>query len=94
MNAYTLADNNRRMTYVEGWCQGKGFPFEHAWCIDPDGQVIDPTLREADGYFGIPFRWEYVRRTASRTRIYGVIRYDNSDLLTVPVEEFLYDPVR
>jgi hypothetical protein len=93
MNAYALADSNPRMTYVEGWCCIGCF-FEHAWCIDPDGQVIDPTLREADGYFGIPFRWEYVRRTASRTRMYGVIRYENSDLLTAPVEEFLYDPAR
>ena len=94
-NAYNLADSNPSLTYVEGWCR-TGMFIEHAWCIDPDRQVIDPTLREAAGYFGIPFRWEYVRATASRTKVYGVIHanydYGHSDLLTAPVETFLYDP--
>jgi hypothetical protein len=109
MNAYTLADpyNIEDMrkryhldpgcnpVYVEGWCcDADYFLFEHAWCIDQNGQVIDPTLRghACCGYFGIPFQWDYVWRTASRTKYYGVINYRNPDLLTTAMEEFLYDP--
>ena len=93
MNSYTLADEKPGMIYVEGWCWIE-YLFEHAWCIDPDGQVIDPTLREADGYYGIPFRWEYVRATASSTKEYGIISHANSDLLTAPAETFIHDIAR
>jgi hypothetical protein len=93
MNSYALADRNPGMIYVEGWCWKENF-FAHAWCIDPDGQVIDPTLREADGYYGIPFRWEYVQATASNTKMYGIISNANSDLLTAPAETFIHDVAR
>jgi hypothetical protein len=82
--------------YVEGWCYVEPMIIEHAWCLDQNGQVIDPTLREghASGYFGIPLRWDYVWRTVSRTgMIYGIITFRNPELLTTPVKEFLYDPV-
>ena len=95
MNSYTFADENPGMIYVEGWCWREYlFEFEHAWCIDPNGQVIDRTLREADGYYGIPFRWEYVRATVSSTKEYGIISHANSDLLTAPAETFIHDIAR
>lgn len=90
MNSYMLVEDYPRLTYVEGWCWS-GFLVPHAWCIDPGGQVIDPTLRQAEGYFGIPFRWDYVRETASKTGFFGVIDPINSGLLTSPVETFLHD---
>jgi hypothetical protein len=93
MNSYTLVDRNPGLIYVEGWCW-KETSFAHAWCIDAEGQVIDPTLREADGYYGIPFRWEYVQATASRTMVYGVISNSDSDLLTAPAETFIDDIAR
>jgi hypothetical protein len=89
MNAYRAAAADRSLTYVEGWCHMGLIPIEHAWCIDRDGQVIDPTLREASGYFGIPFRWRYVQRTALRTGVYGVIGLTNRKLLDLPVDTFL-----
>jgi hypothetical protein len=55
--------------------------------------VIDPTLREAHAFFGIPFRWDYVRATASRRKVYGVIDFLNPEFLTDPVETFLYNAV-
>ncbi len=107
MNAYTLADpyNIEDMrkrfhldpgcnpVYVEGWCYECHMVIEHAWCLDQNGRVIDPTLREghASGYFGIPFQWDYVWRTASRTEGYGIISYKNPDLPTTPVEQFLLE---
>lgn len=90
MNSFLLVQDNPSLTYVEGWCWS-GFLVPHAWCIDPDGQVIDPTLRETEGYFGIPFRWDYVRNTGLKTGFYGVIDPINSELLTAPVETFLHD---
>ena len=93
MNSYKLALEDPGMIYVEGWCW-REYSFEHAWCIDPNGQVIDPTLREADGYYGIPFRWEYVRATALSTKVYGIISHANSDLLTAPAETFIHDIAR
>jgi len=94
-NAYALADRDPRMTYVEDWCHTGKFSFcEHAWCIDPAGQVIDPTLHEAAGYFGIPLRMKFVRSTISKTNVYGVLGCDNSDLLTALVETFLDDTAR
>jgi hypothetical protein len=55
------------LTYVEGYaCSGAvGFPFvtEHAWLVDADGNVVDPTWDDPEhsAYFGVPFRPEYVR---------------------------------
>ena len=92
MNAYTLTAKDPHMVYVEGWCMAGGYPFGHAWCIDRDGQVVDPTLREAAGYFGIPLRWRYVQDAALKNRVYGV--FPNSDLRTVAVEAFLHDIAR
>ena len=94
MNSYAFADRNPRMIYVEGWCWKENNYFEHAWCIDPDGQVIDPTLREANGYYGIPFRWEYVLATAIKTEVYGIISNSDSGLLTAPAETFIHDIAR
>lgn len=90
MNAYALADNNQNLIYTEGWCWSR-FYLAHAWCIDQDGQVIDPTLREATGYYGIPFKWDFVRATASRTKVYGIISESNIDLLESPAETFIHE---
>jgi hypothetical protein len=57
------------LVYVEGYaCSGSlGFPFptHHAWLVDAEGRVIDPTWEdpETSTYFGVPFRTEYVART-------------------------------
>jgi hypothetical protein len=34
----------------------------HAWCVDNDNAVVDPTWDEAEFYFGIPLEVEFVRR--------------------------------
>lgn len=56
--------------YVEGYaCSAAvGFPFvtEHAWLVDRDGRVIDPTWDDPEhsAYFGVPFKSDYVREVA------------------------------
>jgi hypothetical protein len=90
-NAYLAVQSNPTLTYVEGLCHMGIIPIEHAWCIDRDGRVVEPTLPEASGYYGIPFQWNYVQATALKTKFYGVLSLTNRDLLSgkVPVYEFL-----
>lgn len=81
MNAYRLMDSNSKMTYVEGYVNLGGLPIQHAWCVDKNGNVIDPTLTAPVpgktivpiGYFGIPFNRNYVYATAVKTGVYGVL---------------------
>lgn len=57
------------LVYVEGYaCSGSlgfAFPTLHAWLVDPQGRVVDPTWEdpETSTYFGVPFDPDYVRRT-------------------------------
>ena len=90
MNAFRLSTGNPdRYVYVEGQCHINVLPIDHAWCIDRQtGAVVDPTLRaNASGsvkpvaYFGVPFKDEYVLRTAVKTKVYGIISHTNMDLL-------------
>lgn len=82
MNAALLALGDKALTYVEGKIHICGIPIDHAWCITADGVVVDPTLvasREDDtfarvqGYFGVPFRAEYVRKAAIANGYYGLL---------------------
>lgn len=62
-NAQYLARTRKGLRYVEGFATSV-IPVEHAWCIDAENRVIDPTWdadRPAD-YFGIPFERDAVRR--------------------------------
>ena len=80
MNAFHLADRNHDLTYVEGKCHIGILPIDHAWVVTKDGRVIDPTLRDSSsskitpcGYFGIPFKTEYIQKVALRSRYYSIL---------------------
>lgn len=80
MDAFQLADRRPDLTYVEGHVTTFDVPIEHAWTVDQNGTVVDPTLgRRATAkdwasreYFGIPFNIDYVRDTIMARKIYGV----------------------
>jgi len=75
-NAFYLADYNPDLTYVEGYAifSGIGLPVLHAWCVDKDGKVYDPTWKTlGDEYFGVKFDIEFVRKTILARRRFGVI---------------------
>lgn len=62
-------------TYVEGiaaWL----IPFDHAWVVDAEGRVVDPTLRARDpdevAYFGVPFETEFLRKRLIKRGVYGL----------------------
>jgi hypothetical protein len=79
-NATHRAMHDSRLTYVEGYVFVYGVAIQHAWLVDADGFVIDPTLTDNDdgrvnGYFGVPFITEYVRKACRSNRMYGVLDY-------------------
>ena len=88
-----------RLTYVEGYASG----LEHAFCVDLQGNVVDPTLRTdsplEEEYFGIAFKTEWVKDPILNYYVrtgkwyYGVIFnlvLDNPALSTEPDE--MLDP--
>jgi hypothetical protein len=66
-NAARLATRVPALRYVEGIADpgvAPGLVFEHVWCIDSDGTVLDPTWTDQVGaaYLGVPLSLEYRRR--------------------------------
>jgi hypothetical protein len=64
-NAASLAESSG-LTYVEGYAL-VAVPnlcaLDHAWCVDADGRVVEPTWREPGlTYFGVRFAPAYVAR--------------------------------
>ena len=75
MNATMLALASD-LTYVEGQISVYGIPIEHAWCVNADGVVIDPTLKpdkDVGDYFGVPFLTDYVSKAVLRNGVYGLL---------------------
>jgi len=81
-NATLLASENRSLTYVEGTMGMYGVPIDHAWVVNEDGVVFDPTVRKGlnDGtfdrvgpYYGVPFRTDYVLKATLVNGVYGLL---------------------
>lgn len=56
INALRITDNDE-LTYCEGYGlrASVGMPIHHAWCVTPNGVVVDPTWDDPEEcqYFGI-----------------------------------------
>jgi hypothetical protein len=70
-NAFGLAARTRgKLRYCEGYAAGV-IPVEHAWCIDAEDRVVDPTWTGenlGELYFGIVIDLDTVRRVRRRGR--------------------------
>ena len=80
MNATHLAIERPDLTYVEGKVACHGIGIDHAWCVDWDGFVVDPTIRDGhdghiSGYFGVPFKTAYLRKALIWNGYYGLLDY-------------------
>jgi hypothetical protein len=62
-NALNIADDSE-LAYTEGYMLRPGVPLlvHHAWCVTPDGVVVDPTISDPEtcGYYGIEFQVDWV----------------------------------
>ena len=73
-NAYHTVISNKGFTYVEGYATTYGIPLEHAWVLDPNGVVIDPTWRTpGEQYYGIEFDIPFVNQVIHEKGTYGVL---------------------
>lgn len=79
-NAYRATYRSRgKLTYVEGYALGSVMPVHHAWCVDEDGGIVDPTWcgdkkpeglwdnpERGEAYLGVPFDLATVRAARSK----------------------------
>lgn len=76
-NALNAAMADRSLIYVEGYAYSKFFPMKHAWVVDGNGTVYDPTWPEpGTDYFGIPFETTWVARYTSNSGYTSVLGTD------------------
>ena len=61
--------------YVEGMASttGLGIPMWHAWCLDDQGRVVDPTWADGENYFGVIIPRDVSTVVTSATEWYGVL---------------------
>lgn len=80
-NAMELARSSSRWTYVEGYAGGF-LVVPHAWVIDEDGTIQDPTWShgrtgfDTGYYFGVPFATDFMEEHTSLTGYTGVLSSD------------------
>jgi hypothetical protein len=73
MNAYRLSMQYANLRYVEGVATTTdlNLPMEHAWCVDDDGNVYDPTWDNGADYFGMAIKMDSLVECMRKTGVYG-----------------------
>lgn len=72
-NAANAAFHDRDLIYCEGYASSI-IPILHAWCLDPDGRVLELTWSTpGQDYFGIPFRRNFLIEQAIQNGKYGLV---------------------
>lgn len=95
MNAYQLATSQSdKYTYVEGMAipDVVSIPMGHAWCVDNNGKVVDPTWPvPGKAYFGVHLSAEFIQRHAAKTGVYGV--FGGYDKATIKLLQHGFPPM-
>jgi hypothetical protein len=75
-NAGEEAVADRRWAYAEGYAACRGvFPVHHAWLVDEQGFVLDPTweFSEKNEYFGLVFSTEALLHHLETVQTWGIL---------------------
>lgn len=91
-NAGTLHLERPHWTYCEGLAcpEGLGVPMGHAWLLDENGQVVDPTWGQGGAYLGVPFESAYCTQMWADTGYWGLwAEMPPADVFRLPVWEVL-----
>lgn len=91
-NASRAAMSDHDLTYVEGYVTVHGVPIEHAWTVDKQGRVRDPTIKDPagiGGYYGVPIKTDYLVETMMRTKVFGVFGFHNREIYDSPPSTYL-----
>jgi hypothetical protein len=86
VNAARLVGRFRTLTYVEGYAYREGlFPMHHAWAVDADRSVVDPTWRDPElcAYWGVPFDRDNWQRWSNRPQSWSL--FDSARGLNLPL---------
>lgn len=80
-NCFQALWNYSNLSYCEGFAISNEvlLAIPHAWLVDDNCEVIDPTWDEkytGCTYFGVVFIEEFVRKTALKTKHYGILDND------------------
>ena len=80
------------LVYVEGFVF-RFLPIMHAWCIDDDGTVIDPTIDDPQDceYMGIPLTTEFILSVTDESGMYGILANPGSTkIYSAAPEEYIH----
>lgn len=74
MNAGQLAIDDSSLTYVEGMActDTLGFAVHHAWLVDRQGRVVEPTWPNGHSYCGLPIKQDVLARVVLQTQVWGL----------------------
>lgn len=74
-----VTDNGREFSYCEGWAYSTRLPIplQHAWVLNSEGKVIDPTWSDEEVYYyGVEFDFKFVAEFCINVGYYGILGND------------------
>jgi len=72
-NSFQTLIDNHDLTYCEGFATSGILPVLHAFLVDMEGYVVDPTWTDGIDYYGVPFKREFVISQTIKQETYGLI---------------------